>query len=330
MVFWPQFTDNLETVLSISPILAAGIYLNFYVLIPKLFRQKKYFLYAIFTLATLLLMPYLSILTLNYYYNFRRLPQVATMFFSFMGYFIWFSEIAFLLSITTAIKVARQWLAKERYSRVLEKEKFNAEISLFKQQINPHFVFNALNSIYFAIPKSADLAQDIVMRLSEMLSHQLYDINKEWIPLSKEVEYLKNYIEIERIRQGKSLNLDCQIPEFVPHLQITPILLLPFVENAFKYAPTFNPSDYWVKIQIAVEGNQLIFQTENPFIADHQTTKHQKGGIGIANVKKRLEMVYPKKHKLSITQHDQIWKVDLVLELTEFQKEPAEVLLSTK
>lgn len=330
MVFWPSFTDNIETTSIAMPFLIAGIYLNLYVLMPALFRKKRYVLYGLVILATVGLMPYLAILVLHAYYTFQELPYVANLFYSVMGYFIWFSEMAFLLSISTAIKVGKQWLAKERYARKLEKEKFNAEIEFFKQQINPHFVFNALNSIYFAIPKSVDLAQDIVMRLSNMLSHQLYDINKEWIPLSKEAEYLKNYIEIEKIRQGQALDLACHIPEFVPSVQISPILLLPFVENAFKYAPTFNPSSYWVKIHLDVQDNQLHFQVENPFIQDIKTTRHQKGGIGIINVQKRLNMIYPKKHKLRITQEEQVWKVDLILELTPLEQQLPKSLLTTR
>lgn len=328
MVFWPSFLDNLETIIWVLPVSVLGVYLNLFIFIPKLFRKKRYGLYALATLGTIALMPYLSISILKEYYTFRELPQVATLFYSVMGYFIWFTEFLVLISFSTAIKVTKQWLERERYARHLEKEKFDAEISMFKQQINPHFVFNVLNSIYFAIPKSTELAQDIVMRLSEMLSHQLYDINKEWIPVNKELEYLHNYIELEKIRQGSALQLDCDLPALIPNLQISPILLLPFVENAFKYAPTYNPSSYWVKIQAHIEGKSLHFQVSNPFEASNQVNQHKKGGIGIANVQKRLAMIYPKQHQLHISQDEQVWKVDLVIELTEQEESsPIENLL---
>jgi len=326
LVFWEYFFDNVETILVAIPLIVVGVYLNLYILIPQLFKKKYYILYGLSLLGTIAFVPLVSIYSLKVYYVWQGILPPVEIFYSLRGYLIWSSETILLVAITTAIKTTKQWMQKERYARKLEKEKSEAEISFFKQQINPHFVFNALNSIYFAIPKSVELAQDIVMRLSEMLSHQLYDSTKDWIPLSKEVEYLQNYIEIERIRQGKALNLDCQLPEFLNNLRISPILLLPFVENAFKYAATANPSDYWVKIHLAVEGQQLHFQVENPYVESNQTTRHQKGGIGIANVKARLNMIYPKKHQLKISQEDQIWKVDLMMELSELENQTKEIL----
>ena len=329
MAFWPNFLDNLVTVSLIVPFIALAVYLNLYVFMPRFFKHKHYALYGVSTLTVLAILPAIMIQVLQAFFIFRNASHAVDTFSGFDGYFIWFTETFLVLAITTAIKNTKEWMAKEHYARALEKEKSEAEISFFKQQINPHFVFNALNSIYFAIPKSQELAQDIVMRLSEMLSHQLYDTNKDWIPLSKEAEYLKNYVEIERIRQGDALHLDCQLPDFYHNLKISPILLLPFVENAFKYATTADPSDYWVKIEMEVMDNQLHFKVENPY-TEGKTTTHQKGGIGIINVQKRLNMIYPKKHKLRITQAKNIWKVELIMDLSELENLPAEAILAAK
>lgn len=328
MAFWPDFFANFATVVFVVPFMAIAVYLNFYVFIPKLFQEKRYVLYGVSVISTLIIIPLISLQALRFYFGIFDLSNAIAFFYNTQGYLIWFSEVALVFAITTAIKATKSWMLKERYARELEKEKAAAEISFFKQQINPHLVFNVLNSIYFAIPKSQELAQDIVMRLSDMLSHQLYDANKDWIPLHKEIEYLHNYIAIERIRQGDALHLDCQLPQDQSVLQISPILLLPFVENAFKYAPTANPSDYWVKITLTVENNQLHFQVENPFTEGQTTTRHQKGGIGIANVKNRLNLIYPKKHKLRISQEDNTWKVDLMMELSELENQPLAPVLS--
>lgn len=207
-----------------------------------------------------------------------------------------------IIAFSSVTKLLKAWYEKERYSKELERKNLEAELQFLKAQINPHFLFNVLNSVYFSIGKKPDLAQEIVLQLSEILSHQLYNAPKQKVLLSKEIAYLEKYISLEKIRQDTTLHLDFVFPKNPDQMMISPMLLLPFVENAFKHGYRSSPLGYWIRIRASLTEKYFHFMIENSFHPDNLPGFENKG-IGLENVQRRLALLYPERHQLVIRQY---------------------------
>lgn len=294
LAFHPFLFHNITNGAFICLGLATLTYCNAYYLIPTYLLRKKYLKYGL--IVALIMVPNVFLVSL-------ALTFFVTSYFSTVtGIVIIASDFVFVLTISTAIKLLQAWYRKERYSRELERRNLETELNYLKAQINPHFLFNTLNSIYFSIVKKPDLAQEIVLQLSDMLSHQLYDARKSQVPLSKELDYLEKYIQLESIRQGEIVQVDYSFPRVSPKIMISPLLLLPLVENAFKHGNKTQAGGYWINIQVRVQQKELFFSIENSF--DPQTTKTQRknSGIGLENVSRRLKLIYPERHHFECLQ----------------------------
>lgn len=194
--------------------------------------------------------------------------------------------------------------------KVIEKEKIQSELEMLKQQIQPHFLFNTLNTIYMLMEKDNKEAKQTLMRFSDVLSHQLYEIQEDFVSLKKEIGYIKNYCEIEQQRNEDSLNLSLNLLTDKDNYQIAPLLLIPFVENAFKHGK--QADNYWVNIALAVSNKTLNMKVENSCTSSIKT--NEIGGVGLRNVRRRLKLLYPE-HRLTI-ENGKSFKVDLEIELT--------------
>ncbi|MDR1224427.1 MAG: histidine kinase [Tannerella sp.] len=181
-------------------------------------------------------------------------------------------------------------------------------------QINPHLMFNVLNHIHILMKKNVDMADDLLMRYSDILRYQLYECNRETVSLKREVDYLKDVVEVEKMRWGKELNVDCSWNIGNRETNITPLLLVPFVENAFKHVSRLPSETGYVKITHRQEGNTLRLTVENSRTGQ-APQKKSASGLGLENVKKRLEILYPGKHELLIRKTDTVYKTTLIITL---------------
>lgn len=293
VAFYPDFGRNvIQNTLTFST-LTPLIYTNLYVLIPRFLLKKKYFEYTILLLLTFCICIYITIVIQTVF--------ISEYFATLTGAVILLGDAFELCLISSLFKLLKSWYQKEKYSRELESKSYEAEVNYLKAQINPHFLFNTLNNIYFSIPKKPEIARDIVLQLSDMLSHQLYDARQPKVSLQKELDYLIKYIELEKIRQGDIVKVNDDFETLEKDWQISPLLLLPFVENAFKHGNKTNPNGYWIYIHASVDEAKFLFKVENSFDAQERE-KSKTSGIGLENVKRRLELIYPKKHHLSIQQ----------------------------
>ncbi len=188
------------------------------------------------------------------------------------------------------------------------------QLQLLKDQINPHSMFNVLNHIHVLMQDDVDLASELLVKFSEILRYQLYDCNKQYVKLKDEIQYLKDVIEVEKMRWGGDLNVDCSWNITTGDKEINPLLLIPFVENAFKHVSRLPHENGYVNIQLEQNGNKLIFTVENSKSTEH-TSKSNGSGLGLANVRKRLNILYPEKHKLDITETDTVYKTVLNISL---------------
>jgi len=301
---------------------ALGVYFNLYYLIPKFLQKGKYRIYIPALVLTVLLTSF-GIIG-GYYINavvvgvpFQELFKIAP-----TDYFQLFKSNALpstLASMTLAmsIKLTKNWIASEKRRNAVERENLKTELKFLRSQFNPHFLFNTINSIFVLIHKNQDMASESLAKFSELLRYQLYQCNEPEIGLSQEITYLKNYIELETLRQDVS-NLDLQTAldsSNTQGLQVAPFLLMPFVENAFKHVSHHNDSRNWINIVLKIMNNRLQFNVKNSIPELSVSSTSESSGIGLANVRRRLELLYPNSHKLEVFKSNTVYEVSLEITL---------------
>jgi two-component system, LytTR family, sensor kinase len=210
-------------------------------------------------------------------------------------------------------QLAAEWLKTRKKMAQSEREKIAAELNYLKAQVNPHFLFNAFNTIYVQMDESPESAKESLAIFSDMLRYQLYDCGAEWVAVDKELSYLQHYIQLQKLRKDERYQIDFSFPEADSGDKIAPFLLIPFVENMFKHVSGHNDRSNIIRGDFRCDQGKLIFQGMNTFTREH--TLPGKGGIGLVNVKRRLELLYPRKHKLIISNNDSTYEVWLEIQL---------------
>lgn len=217
--------------------------------------------------------------------------------------------------IAVSIKLMKHWYIKEQRNLQLQKENAEAQLQLLKAQVHPHFLFNTLNNIYSHTQNTAPVASKLVMGLSEMLRFILYECNQPLVPLSKELQMIRDYITLEKIRYDENLDVYIDLPADTRNLGIAPLLLLPFVENCFKHGTSNMIDQPWLSMHVQLlNDNKMHMKLMNGKAVDLQQ-KSSENGIGIQNVRKRLELLYPGKHGLVITDEADVFIVNCWLQL---------------
>lgn len=206
-------------------------------------------------------------------------------------------------------------LKGEQAKQTLEQEKLKAELKFLKAQINPHFLFNGINSVYHLIDPKPEIAKSTLLNFSNLLRYQLYECNDDLIPLEKELDHIRDYVAMEKIRRGEDVQIELVVPNELHQIKIPPLLFTPFIENAFKYVSNHDDGEQnkiYIKIRLQQEENKLRFEAQNTI--DEKTLK-TGGGIGIENVKKRLQLLFPQQHDLDIFNTDHLFTVRMSLSL---------------
>jgi len=300
---------------------AFAVYFNLYYLIPKFLEKSKFTIYISLLLATIITSS-ICIVYGYYFTAFVNHTTVLQLFGSNACSFLFFSEAlpSTMASTTLAmsIKLTKNWIQSQRRQQLLENEKLETELKFLKNQFNPHFLFNTINSIFFLIHKNPDEASASLAKFSELLRYQLYECNDLQIELSKELSYLKNYIELEKLRQSNYINISSKINDSnIEPFVIAPFVVMPFVENAFKHVSRNADKSDWIKIDVDVENQTINFEISNSFSDIKSGDVFEYGGIGLQNVKRRLELIYPNQYKLEIKNADNIFEVKLQIELSK-------------
>lgn len=219
-----------------------------------------------------------------------------------------------LVCTGAAFKLLNDQFRSQKQMLELVKEKSTAELNFLQSQMNPHFIFNSLNSVYFLIQKENIEARKTLIQFSDLLRYQLYDCNAPSVPIEKEVEFIRDYVRLQELRKDKQYNVQLKIGEEVKGVSIAPLLLIPFIENAFKHLSHYVDQVNYVNISIEKNSSLLKLCVQNSR-DDHQKNTEPRGGIGLNNVKRRLELLYPKKHELKIEKTDKEYLVKLELQL---------------
>lgn len=200
----------------------------------------------------------------------------------------------------------------EGEKKTLENEKLNAELNYLKAQVNPHFLFNTLHNLNYLTQVKSEQATDVVVKLSNIMRYMIYDADKSTVLLSKEIEYIKDYLALERIRLNRDFELKFDTAGAEIDLEIPPLILIPFVENAFKHGVSDAERNCWVRVKLESDAKSLTLTVENSMMPK-QVDSEDKSGFGLENVRKRLDLSFPEAYSLDIHEEKNVFKVRLTL-----------------
>jgi LytS/YehU family sensor histidine kinase len=213
------------------------------------------------------------------------------------------------------LKFAVDWFELEARKKEIENERLVAELNFLKAQINPHFLFNTLNNLYYLAYSQSQNTTEVIAKLSHMMRYMIYDSNYPQVPLSKEIEYMENYISLERLRLNNQIPIDLEVEGDADTLLIAPLIFITFLENAFKHGVSNSYDGAWVKVKVEVGEKRCIYTVGNSKLPGAKPEAEEKSGIGLQNVKRRLELSYPGKHQLSVNDTSDQYSVQLKIDL---------------
>ncbi|GAA4334277.1 sensor histidine kinase [Mucilaginibacter gynuensis] len=285
-------------------------YINYLWLIPAYLDKNRYLRYILMMITTAII---IGIGKYGVGLIFKSYVLVhdgkALSFWEYFSSTLFTSLLFVFLSIV--LKFSVDWFTNERVQRDLETQRLSAELSFLKSQVNPHFLFNSLNSIYSLAYQKSETTPEAILKLSEIMRYMLYESNDNKVDLEKEIHYLQNYIDLQKIRFGHKAFIDFKVNGSIDNQRIAPLLLISFIENAFKHGVANDPNSP-IKMLINVDNGHLSFYIENK---KHNNNRDASGGIGLNNVKRRLNLLYPKKYNLTIRDEADTYICELSLVL---------------
>ncbi len=293
--------------------LVGVVYINTLVLIPRFLPERKYVYYALFFILDVLMFSALNDLL------FRYLIDYVFPGYYFISYYNYFDLLIFHLvyaTLSSLLKLSKSYFRLlETRNRIiqLEKEKNRTELMALKAQINPHFMFNSLNNIYALALKSSSSTPEMILLLSDLLRYIIYDTSRDFVPLKEELKMVDDYIKLQKIRAGKDASIDFQISGNTEKKRIAPLIFLPLIENVFKHGIKHSLSSSYANITFNVLENHLHVEMINSIENGEQEAENSKG-IGLENVRKRLELIYPEKHELNINASNKQYTLSLKIE----------------
>lgn len=303
----PDFSFHITSLLGLS-------YLNYYFFLPKLLKDQALGAYLLRFLPVLAVCSYLILL-----------GKIAILR-PFVGEESWIYSTKFAVSVILTsqfivifvglLRFVEDYFRHEAERKETENRQLTSELRFLRAQVNPHFLFNTLNNLYYLALNQSPQTPEIIAKLSGMMRYMLHESNHPTVPLNKEIEYMENYIELEKLR----LNDDVPIAFGVDlgadaGARIVPLILITFLENAFKHGISNGGGNSWITVSVQVEGRQMRYEVRNGKVGQTEKTVTEKSGIGLVNVRRRLELSYPNEHELTITEDDTEYAVRLLLKL---------------
>ena len=291
------------------------VYFHLYVLVPSLLNKKKYIPYFLITISLVMLYSVCN------YSLLQILPAtwIHQLLLSFVHRITPMYDVlegVIVLLLTYALKYTLIAFITQNELLRLQKEKIQLELNALKAQVNPHFLFNTLNNLYSLTLKNSNKSSEVVLKLSDIMRYVLYQSNEATVPLIKELNFISNYIELQRIRYPENYKIDYSVTGTVNGQMIAPLLLIDFIENGFKHGLDKRFNDGWVRVKIIIENNRMEFDAVNSKgLTDEGGLIPSSNGIGLTNIKKRLELMYRGKSELKINDGEEEYHVHLNLEL---------------
>lgn len=293
----------------------ALVYANIYYLVPKFLVNNRILIYLINLISLVLLVTSARVV-----FHFWLLTGSLDKQFDLLtdGQIILFVLHFFIALASTVFYITSNWVRNAREKQELKTEQIQTELKFLKSQINPHFLFNILNSLYALTLKKSDMAPTMVIKLSEMMRYMLYECNEKRVPLEKEINYLRNYLDLEKLRIGNKMDVSLNVNGDLENKFIAPLIFINFVENSFKHGginATNSKGHVYLDIHVNEKEIHFILENSKPLRLMETKTLKAPGGIGLKNVKDRLDLVYSNNYKIKIKEDDDIYSIDLVLQL---------------
>jgi len=293
-----------------------------YYLIPKFFNRGKYIFFIIGILFSIGLMQFYGIVNDRLHAG-SPIHKAIQGNVSFAikwagwqpGFIRLFGNPPLICGFFLAIKLLKNWHQEQLKTETLAKENANAELQLLKAQVHPHFLFNTLNNIYSFSLNQSPLAGTLVKKLSGMLDYMIHECEEKFVPLEKELRLIQDYLGLEKVRYGKRLDMQVEIHGDFENKFIAPLLMIPFVENSFKHGTSQMLQHPWIRLEITTDASLLIFKLSNS--KPSLNSKKLNNGIGLLNVQKRLQLLYPDDHQLNINSTEETFIVEMQIMLSE-------------
>jgi two-component system LytT family sensor kinase len=292
-------------------------YINYTLLIPELIKLRKRYWWYVLSIAALILVmglikTVIASLNSDIMLSFTNQRTNKKEYVDITTYAIrTIFTSGFFIVISSLLNFAVDWFANDRIQRNLESEKKDMELQFLKSQLNPHFLFNSLNNIYSLAYQKSDKTADAVLKLSEIMRYMIYESNDSWVSLRKEIEYVQSYIELQRLRFKDGAAVELSLNGEIDNQQIVPLILISFVENAFKHGIANDPKDP-IKIHIIANQKILHFSITNK---KNNHNKDEMGGVGLSNVERRLQLLYPDRYRLNIVNSATHYTSELMLDI---------------
>ncbi|MEL6559328.1 MAG: histidine kinase [Bacteroidota bacterium] len=298
-------------------------YLFNYYQIPKLLFKRKYVSFIIsFILSAYFFSALARLMVVHIAEPFIRADFIQESFTEIFSdplylFSVYFPAVYLVVFLMLGVKTIKERFEQRTKMEILEKEKANTELKFLKTQMHPHFLFNTLNNLYALTLTKSDAAPQVVLKLSEMLDFMLYHCDQDSIKVQKEIEVIQSYIELELLRYGNQVDVSFDHSCEKPDIAIAPLILLSFVENAFKHGCSINPKNAKIKIDLSVRESDLHFKVSNSKPIDTNVNPDEKArkGIGSQNAARQLELNYPNKHRLTVTESDKNYLIELMIDL---------------
>jgi hypothetical protein len=296
----PDFLFHIIMLLIIS-------YLNYFYFLPRLIRDRKAARYLLSFLPVFAGLSYLLLLGKRW-----LITNGGD------GNDSWAYSTRFGLSVFMAVFFVAAFVGLLRFIEdyfELENRQLTSELRFLKAQVNPHFLFNTLNNLYFLAVNQSDRTPEVVAKLSGMMRYMIHESNEEKVPLTKEVAYIENYLDLEKLRLNEDIPITFEVHGEIAGVRITPLILITFLENAFKHGIGNASEGSWITVSLKIEAGTLHYKVANSIIRQTEKTVREASGIGLTNVQRRLDLSYPGKHSLDVTEDTERYRVHLKIDL---------------
>jgi len=314
LTFYPVLNDARPIPSDVFPkviVIIVLFYINYFYLVPEYLLKKSVLFYILVSLGLLAI----SVLLINHFYE-PKFPdnfffnRIRPRGFMIMPYYKLFLNLGIPYVISAILRMYVEWKRNENLRLSVEKENIKSELQFLKAQLNPHFLFNSLNTIYaLSVKKSPDTSEAIV-DLSELMRYMIYEADKDLVPLNKEIDYIKSYIQLQRLRLSDSENVSLKITGEDRGRAVPPLMFISFIENAFKYGTDYKGKTY-VKITLTITDTSIYLNVKNKIGIFREPTKNS--GIGLENIRNQLKLIYPGLHKLEVENDGNDYEVSLTI-----------------
>ncbi|MBB4079338.1 sensor histidine kinase YesM [Lewinella aquimaris] len=303
----PDFSFHILGLLTIS-------YLNYFVFLPRLLQTQDLGRYLLRFLPVFAVLSYLFLLG-------KRAILLP-----FLGRDSWAYSTRFAVSVIITslfivvfvglLRFVEHYFLLEAERKEMENRQLTSELRFLRAQVNPHFLFNTLNNVYYLAVNQSPQTADVIAKLSGMMRYMLHESNHATVPLDKEIAYMENYIDLEKMRLNDEIPIAFEVQGGRAGARIVPLILITFLENAFKHGISNSGCRSWITVSVKVEGKVLHYNVRNSRVEEHEKTVSEKSGIGLVNVRRRLKLSYPNRHQLTVTETDEEYAIHLQLLLS--------------